>query len=362
MKSVSFWLVLFLLLAPSSVQAAGSTVRDFNAAYTASQAALAKNDHLAAINHTEEAFRIHKELFGPQTRDGAALSLNLTRLYGATERWTNAVLAAEEGVRIVEALGGENDSALASLLYELSTGQIELDQNDQAVETLKRALAIINKGPSIPADLRGDIYFALGKIDYDNEDARALRKHATAAKDAYEEAYGPASYQVGTALFQLGAAAQMNRKYSAAFRHYRAAMTILESTRSAKDPLFDTIRIGLANLANHLNESEEFQNYVDQINSSTLNRNQATPILRVPPLYPARAANMGNEGWVLLEFTITKTGDVKDIKVVDSDPPGVFDKSAMTALKKWKYAAKKVSGNPVEQYGMQQLITYEFEN
>lgn len=358
----ALWLIVIIVLTLSPAQAAGSTVRDFNAAYTASQAAVAKNDHVAAINHTEEAFRIHKELFGPQTRDGAALSLNLTRLYGATERWTNAVLAAEEGVRIVEAIGGANDSALVPLLYELGNAHVESDQFDGAVEALERALSIAKKDPSISAVLRGDINFVLGKIDLDREDARDLREHAQASKEAYEEAYGPESFQVATALFQLGMAAQMSRKYEKALRHYQAAMVILEATHSTDDQLYDSVRIGLARLANHIDKPELVQKYVDQLNASNTSRKQATPIVRVPPYYPSGAARKGTEGWVLLEFTITKSGNVKDIKVVDADPRGVFGESAMKAVKKWKYAAKKVDGVAVEQFAMQQLITYQLEN
>ena len=41
------------------------------------------------------------------------------------------------------------------------------------------------------------------------------------------------------------------------------------------------------------------------------------PIVKVAPVYPRRAQTRGIEGFVLLEFTVTKTGAVKDPVVID---------------------------------------------
>ncbi len=87
----------------------------------------------------------------------------------------------------------------------------------------------------------------------------------------------------------------------------------------------------------------------------------ATPLVRIPPQYPQRAASRGTEGWVLVEFTITPAGTVSDAVVIDSDPANIFNRSALRAIAKWKYRPKIVDQKPVAQYGMQQLISYELE-
>jgi protein TonB len=48
------------------------------------------------------------------------------------------------------------------------------------------------------------------------------------------------------------------------------------------------------------------------------------PLVRIPPTYPMRAANRRIEGWVKVEFTITKEGRVKDAVVVASQPNFCF--------------------------------------
>ncbi len=83
------------------------------------------------------------------------------------------------------------------------------------------------------------------------------------------------------------------------------------------------------------------------------------PIVKVAPMYPRRAAARGIEGYVLLEFTVTKTGAVRDPKVLESKPPGIFDRAAMNASLKFKYKPKVVNGEPIEVSGVRNRITFE---
>ena len=76
------------------------------------------------------------------------------------------------------------------------------------------------------------------------------------------------------------------------------------------------------------------------------------PIVKVAPIYPRRALTRGLEGWVLLEFTVTKLGTVVDIKVLESDPPNIFDKAAVGAAAKFKYKPKVVNGEPIDTAGV----------
>ena len=76
-------------------------------------------------------------------------------------------------------------------------------------------------------------------------------------------------------------------------------------------------------------------------------------------MYPRRAAARGIEGYVLLECTVTKTGAVRDPRVLESKPPGIFDRAAMNASLKFKYKPKVVNGEPIEVSGVRNRITFE---
>jgi protein TonB len=83
------------------------------------------------------------------------------------------------------------------------------------------------------------------------------------------------------------------------------------------------------------------------------------PIVKVAPVYPRRAQTRGIEGYVLLEFTVTKTGAVRDPHILESKPPGIFDRSALNAALKFKYKPKVVNGEPIDVAGVKNRITFE---
>lgn len=79
------------------------------------------------------------------------------------------------------------------------------------------------------------------------------------------------------------------------------------------------------------------------------------PLLRIAPRYPMRAANRRIEGWVKVQFIITKEGKVADAVVVDSEPKNTFDRAALSAIKRWKFKAKIIEGIAFEQRAEQLL-------
>ena len=86
------------------------------------------------------------------------------------------------------------------------------------------------------------------------------------------------------------------------------------------------------------------------------------PIVKVQPIYPRRAQSRGIEGYVIVEFTVTKAGTTRDIRIVEAVPPGIFDKASTAAAAKFKYKPRVVDGQPIEVPGVQNKITFELED
>ena len=82
------------------------------------------------------------------------------------------------------------------------------------------------------------------------------------------------------------------------------------------------------------------------------------PIVKVQPQYPSRALSRGIEGYVIVEFTVTTNGSVKDPVVVESEPSSIFDSAAMKAALKFKYKPRVIDGEPVEVPGVRNKITF----
>ena len=81
------------------------------------------------------------------------------------------------------------------------------------------------------------------------------------------------------------------------------------------------------------------------------------PIVKVAPVYPARALQRGLEGYVIVEFTVTRQGTVRDVGVVESTST-LFERAAMEAASKFKYKPRVIDGEAVEVPGVRNKISF----
>lgn len=86
------------------------------------------------------------------------------------------------------------------------------------------------------------------------------------------------------------------------------------------------------------------------------------PIVKVAPVYPRRAQTRGISGYCIVEYTVTRTGSIRDPRAVDCQPAGMFESASISAAEKFKYRPRVVDGEPIEVAGVQNLFTYELEN
>ena len=71
-------------------------------------------------------------------------------------------------------------------------------------------------------------------------------------------------------------------------------------------------------------------------------------ITKTPKLkYPRRAERLGVEGFVLVSFDLSKDGEVLDLRVVESQPRLMFDKSALKFVAGFKFSIPEEDGEAV---------------
>jgi TonB family protein len=72
-------------------------------------------------------------------------------------------------------------------------------------------------------------------------------------------------------------------------------------------------------------------------------------VREVRPQYPRDAQMRGIQGWVDIEFTIAPDGATTDLVVREAEPAGVFERSALEALRRWRFEPVMRDGSPVAQ-------------
>lgn len=85
------------------------------------------------------------------------------------------------------------------------------------------------------------------------------------------------------------------------------------------------------------------------------------PLVNIQPTYPTRAAQRGIEGWAQVSFTVTETGGVRDVFVVDAEPAGMFDQASIRAAERFRFQPRVVNGQPVEVPNVQYVFRYQLE-
>lgn len=65
------------------------------------------------------------------------------------------------------------------------------------------------------------------------------------------------------------------------------------------------------------------------------------------PTYPVRAQRLGLSGKVVVEFTVDEGGAVRDPRIVEAEPPGVFDRAVLRGVRRWRFKPRLEDGRPV---------------
>ena len=78
-------------------------------------------------------------------------------------------------------------------------------------------------------------------------------------------------------------------------------------------------------------------------NIGLIDANTLMTLNKIYPKYPRRAKLSKKEGFVELQFQIDAKGYVHNPVVIQSNPEGVFERSALRAIKRWRFKPQKGS-------------------
>lgn len=79
------------------------------------------------------------------------------------------------------------------------------------------------------------------------------------------------------------------------------------------------------------------------------------PLVRMPAQYPNKAKRRNIEGFVKARLEVNAQGTVDSVEIIDAKPRGVFERSAIRALYKYKFKPQMVEGKPQAQTVTQTL-------
>lgn len=84
-------------------------------------------------------------------------------------------------------------------------------------------------------------------------------------------------------------------------------------------------------------------------------------LVRVSPVYPARALTNEIEGYVVVQFDVLADGQVTNIVIIESSN-SVFDSAAIKAAERFKFKPRVVEGRALESYGIQNMFRFRLDD
>ena len=96
----------------------------------------------------------------------------------------------------------------------------------------------------------------------------------------------------------------------------------------------------------------------------TITSRDPVPVFKPAPRYPSAALRRGIEGYVVVEFTIGRTGSVIEPRVVagydgEGNLTTIFDRAAIAAVVRFKYQPQLDDGVPVVRHGVRNRISFK---
>ena len=76
-------------------------------------------------------------------------------------------------------------------------------------------------------------------------------------------------------------------------------------------------------------------------------------------VYPEFATVQQLDGFVTVAYDVTVSGNVDNVRVINSEPVGVFDNAAIEAVRDWQFLPMQRNGTPVP--AQRQISTLTFK-
>lgn len=248
-----------------------------------------------------------------------------------------------------ELQGEEKKSAIAPLL-QLSKMYVQMSMLGKAKSSAKKLLDLADEYLEEGHIDRAGIYMQVAEINYHRRKYSSARKYYSKAKNMYETTYGLEDYRTVWPDFFIGKTYLTQGKYGKSREIFSKIIDDFEGSVPADDLLLISSRTFLVQIYEKTDKSDEATKHCRAIAYAkprdTLEDEKA--LFLAKPYYPQEALRKKVPGHVILEFTVSDEGKVRDVEVLSGINTGMFRREAIKTVKKFRYAPAVKDGKIIE--------------
>jgi TonB family protein len=329
---------------------------DLNATFTkhyqAYQAAVGSGDKEKLTESAKQAYEVGQQLYGKHDINTVNLAINYAS--ALDDKNPDKLALLEKTLKIVEA--HHKDNLKATFDIKLPIAKITFsEQSSRAVNSLKE----IGQKAEAQQDYEfaSIAYLEAIKLAATNSKTATTARTLIRRTDEINQAHLPETsvQRLATDIWVAALDEAKNRK-KAAISRLEHIVEIFDENLDFDHPFELTAHSKLVNLYEKTRQSDKATKHCLAIAQMVpwKDSQEQEPLYRAHPKYPTSMAKRMKSGWVKLQFTVSKSGFVKDIVVMESSEKG-FEKESIKALEQWRYAPKFENGEPVEAISTVQL-------
>jgi len=79
------------------------------------------------------------------------------------------------------------------------------------------------------------------------------------------------------------------------------------------------------------------------------------PVYQSPLDYPRGARSQGVQGYVVLSLLISAAGEIEKVQVLEAQPSGIFEESAIQGVRSWRFEPAQYQGRSVKVWARQRI-------
>ncbi|MEM9690584.1 MAG: TonB family protein [Pseudomonadota bacterium] len=369
MRHSALILIGLLLLTP----ARASDVDTFKAAWSAYDAAMQTDDTQQRVDAARAVVDAGKVIFEESDERLTTITHNYGIALANHGDKEQAAKAYKEALRLGEIAFGKQSGKLIVILSDLADSKAEVYSPAAQMKHYRRALKIAEAEFGKQSIEYADLAFRRSHNVYTMSRSTAAQKDMKVAREIYASLPEPRTQNVALSDYFLGRMEFSAYNYRRSSEHLELALDGFSGPddSSQKQALRLMTRALLVQTYESRGLSEDATEHCIAIGRDTqFSPDQDyAPIFRIAPVYPASMLSAGKMGYVDLEFTVTESGFVEDVtiinRVVDGKPKerrSDFDKAALDAVQKFRYAPRFVDGKAVASSGVQTRISFKIES
>lgn len=302
-----------------------------------------------AKTEAKQAYQLGKKLFGEQADNTANLAVNYANEINSQGEKPLAARHElyQQAYSILVANHNESDLiVMDALLGMAETAPSAYKSNNYFKELID--IAEQNENPKLAMDMK----FAAAQHLASNHAADRFitaRNYLEEADEYYQANLPNNSIERVKADFLVAAFAEGRKDYDEAILRLNNVVTVFDQALEFDHNTELNAHSKLVALYERTGQSDEATKHCIAIAKMVpwKESQEQTPLYRQNPEYPMSKVKQRRDGSVQMEFDITKSGFVENIKVLNSEGGSAFEREAVAAMKKWRYAPKFENGQAV---------------